>query len=265
MGGEGKKVLVEGIAHLGRELPCKSLDYLCDALGAMQAGAVRRTAASTLTSPDARELVERFFDTWERESPDTTPAEVALALRAAGEVDDCQRKRQSIEVVWTGPAPQGTTLRRTDQVLLDLIKNVKESITLVTFAAYEVPELRDALVEAVRRGVKVTLILESERESGGKVTFDPLTALGTELAEKAAVYVWPLDKRERDHHGHSGALHAKCAIADREKVLVSSANITGHALHLNMELGLLIRGGDVPEKVAGHWEGLIAGGTLTRT
>ncbi|MDD5707699.1 MAG: DISARM system phospholipase D-like protein DrmC [Kiritimatiellae bacterium] len=260
--GEGKKALVDGIALLGRELPCDSLDRMADALGAMQAGAVRRTAASALTSPDAREQVERFFDLWERDSPDTTPAEVALALRAAGQVDDYHRQRQTIEVVWTGPAPQGTTLRRTDQVLLDMIRNAKESLTIVSFAAYKVQHLKEALIEAVGRGVKVTFILESEKESGGMVSFDPLNALGSELASKAAVYVWPHDKREKDAHGHFGLLHAKCAIADRKALLVSSANLTEHALAINMELGLLIRGGDVPEKVAGHWEGLIESGTL---
>jgi cardiolipin synthase A/B len=35
-------------------------------------------------------------------------------------------------------------------------------------------------------------------------------------------------------------------------VLISSANLTEYALNLNMELGLLVRGGDLPGHPVGH-------------
>lgn len=37
-------------------------------------------------------------------------------------------------------------------------------------------------------------------------------------------------------------LHAKCAVADDTLALISSANLTGHALQLNIEAGVLLRG-----------------------
>jgi phosphatidylserine/phosphatidylglycerophosphate/cardiolipin synthase-like enzyme len=57
-------------------------------------------------------------------------------------------------------------------------------------------------------------------------------------------------------------LHAKCALADREALLVASANLTEHALELNMEIGVLICGGPLPEQAAEHIDGLIREGTL---
>ncbi len=45
-------------------------------------------------------------------------------------------------------------------------------------------------------------------------------------------------------------------------MLVSSANLTEYALSLNMELILLIRGGDLPARVAGHLRRLIDGAVL---
>jgi len=78
------------------------------------------------------------------------------------------------------------------------------------------------------------------------------------------VWGWPLEARERDGRGHHGVLHAKCAVADRETLHVSSANFTEHAMELNMELGLLIHGGDFPEQVARHFAGLITAGVLRR-
>ena len=59
-----------------------------------------------------------------------------------------------------------------------------------------------------------------------------------------------------------GSLHAKCAVADAATLLISSANLTAYALSLNMELGLLVRGGPQPQEVAAHFTGLIQRGVL---
>jgi phosphatidylserine/phosphatidylglycerophosphate/cardiolipin synthase-like enzyme len=68
-------------------------------------------------------------------------------------------------MVWTGPTFRGTALRRTDQALLELIPEARTSIIVVTFAAYKVPLVSDALLEAAGRGVEIMLILECSDES----------------------------------------------------------------------------------------------------
>jgi len=57
-------------------------------------------------------------------------------------------------------------------------------------------------------------------------------------------------------------MHAKCAVADRRTELVTSANLTGAAMTDNMELGLVVRGGDVPKRIANHFDALVGSGTL---
>lgn len=57
-------------------------------------------------------------------------------------------------------------------------------------------------------------------------------------------------------------MHAKCAVADRRVAFVTSANLTGAAMTDNMELGLVVRGGDVPRRIANHFDALITSGTL---
>jgi len=47
-------------------------------------------------------------------------------------------------------------------------------------------------------------------------------------------------------------------------LLVSSANLTESALTLNMELGLLVEGGEVPRRVQEHLDALVAAGQLQR-
>ena len=47
-----------------------------------------------------------------------------------------------------------------------------------------------------------------------------------------------------------GSLHVKCAVADDAAALISSANLTEYAMNLNMELGLMVKGGDLPSSLA---------------
>lgn len=72
------------------------------------------------------------------------------------------------------------------------------------------------------------------------------------------LYTWPYDHRPETGAGKRASLHAKCAVADGQRLLVSSANLTEYAFTKNIELGLLVEGGDVPERVHKHLEALIS-------
>jgi phosphatidylserine/phosphatidylglycerophosphate/cardiolipin synthase-like enzyme len=110
----------------------------------------------------------------------------------------------------------------------------------------------------------VRLILETAAADGGKVGFDPLPALAPALLGQIEVFTWPRDRRPADDLGRRGSLHMKCAVADSELVLVSSANLTELAFDLNMELGVLIRSESVGRQLTRHLESLIHQLTLRR-
>ena len=76
--------------------------------------------------------------------------------------------------------------------------------------------------------------------------------MGEELEALSSVYVWPRDERPKDVAGRHGSLHAKCAVADGQRLPVSSANLTEFALNLNMELGVRVRGGDLPKRLVDY-------------
>ena len=262
---EKRRGLLATITELGRSLPESVLQSVCatlEELPGQPSPAERHAVVAHARSPRPRAALADLLDRWASDGAGMSPAALAWALRAAAATHGWHREHQSLELVWTGPVPMGTTLRRTDQALLELIRGAREQVTVVTFAAYRVPAIHSALLEARRRGVRLRFILESSESSQGKVTFDALQGLGDDLAREAEVWCWPLEARTRDARGHHGALHAKCAIADSETLLVSSANFTEHAMELNMELGLLIRGSALPAQVARHFEQLMAGGVL---
>ena len=54
-----------------------------------------------------------------------------------------------------------------------------------------------------------------------------------------------------------GTVHAKVAIADRNKAFLTSANLTGPALNKNIEAGLLLTGGVIPNQFFSHMIALI--------
>ena len=124
------------------------------------------------------------------------------------------------------------------QVLYDLVAQANRRILIVTFAAYRVGHLCELLADAVKRGARLTLVLEGEDASGGQLSHDALNAFGGLRDSGCAIYCWPLEKRERNAAGRPGKLHAKCAVVD-DTALVGSGNLTDDAFNRNMELGLV--------------------------
>ena len=82
------------------------------------------------------------------------------------------------------------------------------------------------------------------------------------MAACSAVYFWPKENRGQDDKGKVGILHVKCAVADGRWLFLSSANLTEYAFTINMELGVLVTGGNLPAQVQEHFDRLIQDGVL---
>lgn len=251
--------LVEEIRRTASELPLALAEGLADAIEGLQSPAAAGTTTAIQTAvpqPHYRAAAFRLLDAWQRERA-VTGGELAFALVTAARCADFARRDLGLELVWTGPEVEAVPPRRTEQALLQVIDSAKVTLTVVSFVAYKVPVVATAIAAAARRGVSVRLVLEDAEVSQGRVAFDALNAFGPEVAARAQVYVWPADKRATDPGGRHGSLHAKCAVADTSWLLISSANLTEHAFNLNIELGVLIKGGDLPSRAESYWTSLI--------
>lgn len=149
----------------------------------------------------------------------------------------------AVRAVWTGPESAAVSGRLTLAVVADLLSEAAQEVLLVSYAAYPGPDVVAALSAAVARGVAVTLLLEREGDApdgfhGHANPFPGVVA--TRL-------------RWRRHDRAEGAsLHAKIVVVDRRVALVGSANITSSAMLKNLECGLLVRGGTVPNELVRH-------------
>lgn len=203
--------------------------------------------------PDFAAMVGRLFRRWGK-APDVSAAGLALAIEAAGQACDRDHER-SVRPVWTGP-DAGQPVRLTASVMAEVIDAAQRQLLVISFAAYKIPQVLAGLEAAAQRGVIVDIVLETAEDSGGALSFDQLPAFAR--LDRVRVWHWPADQRPQA----GGSLHAKAIVADSEVALVTSANLTGHALAYNIELGLLVRDRVAAKDIEAHVDGLRRRGIL---
>jgi phosphatidylserine/phosphatidylglycerophosphate/cardiolipin synthase-like enzyme len=168
----------------------------------------------------------------------------------------------SLTLAWTGPKSPKLPVRLTEQVLLELIDEAKSELYVVAFAFYKANLVKSAIQRAVARGVRVTMLMESSTADNGTTDFDMVSKLRAELGASVRFLEWPPTQREKDAKGNVGALHVKCAIADRSRAFISSANLTDYAMTLNMELGVELRDSSLVQRLWDHFQSLEGLGIL---
>ena len=173
-----------------------------------------------------------------------------------------KRSRQTIELVWTGPATPVVPVRRTEQVLFDLIQGAQQRLTFMSFGIFQVPRLVEALEQALIRGVAVRIVLGDRESQSDWAIEQQRQQLGSIISGQASLCWWPHDRRLRDSTGCAGLMHAKAAVADSRTAFLTSANLTEAALERNMELGVLIRSGNVPSSIERLVDALLDSGEL---
>ena len=245
---------------LARDVPTSVLTsaakVIAEAEGVPQA---RLAVATEVSHPQYRARLSDFLKRCEA-APTVPPTAIALVLLTAAEAER-DRRAQPVELVWTGPDPGVLPFRKTEQAVLEVLDGAKKRILLVSYAVYAIPNIRGALVRAAKRGVRITVVIETPDRVDGLNEYSTLRALGKEVAAVSSVYYWPAKKRSVDG-SKAGILHVKCAVGDGRTLFVSSANLTEYAFTINMELGALFTEGSLPRQVEKHFEGLIANGTL---
>jgi len=236
-------------AVLADQLPYSDMQRLAAAAAAGPSGvnALRAQAPAPVLRDACDQLTARLV----RQSSSEYLAGVIAGSASAVAL---ARKRQHIDVVWTGPETGTGAGRLTASVVTDLIDQAHRSILLVSFATNNEPAIEASLTAAADRGVEITLLAERHEDNPG------YTASGTPFPGLRAVRLrWRADRRP-----HGAALHAKIIVIDDDVALAGSANFTGRAMAANLECGILIRGGPQPRAIRDHVGDLWSRGYLVR-
>jgi len=257
-----ERKIVEAAYALACSMPSSTVEALAAAILATSISSLRAEIVKQIPHHQHRELALTFVDRWQSEVQEIDARTVAVGLQSAALAEQTHRDSQSVELVWTGPDTEETPFRRTEQAILQLLDAAKSRITLVSFAVYRIPNISKALVRAAKRGVKLTVIVETPDKIEGQGEYSTIKALGQEVESCSAVYYWPKENRPVNENFKPGILHVKCAVADGERLFLSSANLTQQAFTINMELGMLVRGGMMPSRVEQQFVRLIQSGQL---
>lgn len=228
------------------------------------AGAIRKiedakanvALSDVVGTATAKAVVEQLIEAWRATS--VSSGEVASMLLAASHAFENVSKHQSTELVWTGPTTPFVSARRTEQALLQVIGVAKQILFVTSFVAYDVSTIVKALNDASTRGVSISMLLESSQDHGGSISFDVIGKMRM-LVPFAKLYTW----RERAAPFADGRVHAKVAVADGNVCFITSANLTGHAMEQNMEAGVLLSGGRIPQLLDDHLRSLVNAQSVT--
>ncbi len=242
--------LLNAVATLARQVSPEKAQAIASRIRQTTPDVAVTALAGVLGTPAASSVVGELIDAWQ--ATNVSAAELASMLVASSHVVRQAAAEQSIELVWTGPTTPFVAARRTEQALLQVINAAKQTLFITSFVAYDVSGIVKSLNLAIDRGVDVSMLLESSHEHGGNVSIDGIGKMRS-LVPQARLYAW----REKADPFVDGSVHAKVAVADGTVCFITSANLTGYAMERNMEAGVLIDGGGIPERLGAHLLALI--------
>lgn len=201
----------------------------------------------------SNKALNTLLNLWD--NSDCSSSELASMLLGASFGCVSQSKKESTELVWTGPDANLLPVRRSEQVLLDIINSAQETLFIVSFVLVNIPTIEDAIEKAVSRGVDVKMLLESEDKEASNSFIDTIKRLNRNIP-KIKLYIWPRANRASAQGGFA-RVHAKCAVADKQKAFITSANLTSAALDKNIEMGVNIEGGNIPRDIFNQLSAMI--------
>ncbi|MGY3200446.1 DISARM system phospholipase D-like protein DrmC [Streptomyces sp. TE5632] len=231
-------------AAAGAAVAVLGLPRAKDLAGLLAQRRSRERSLIELATPGVGAAVTELYDAMETES--VTFEEAAAYVRGYVAAMTQARDRVQVRTVWSGPSTSAVPVRATAQVLVEVINDARAELLAMTYAARSYPALTRALVAAAERGVRTHVVVETLAGARGLLSGrEPATAF--ESVPALRLWHWARDPA-RTHSRQ----HAKLAVADRRTLLLGSANLTESAAHRNMEAGVLVTGGEAPQRAAEH-------------
>lgn len=252
------------LAHLAAELPPAHRRAWIRVLTTSPAPGPRVEAQLLTAWPGGApaQHAHALIRAWSTDEPPPPGAAIALALQAAARAHTAAAEARRVDLVASGPASAAVPVRATAQVVAEVIRAASTRLLVVSFAAYQIPQVVAELRGAAARGVHLDVVLESSREDGGSLHRDARAAFSTLTAD---FWHWPATLRPATSNGRA-ALHAKLIAADEHTALLGSANLTGQALTRNLEIGVVLRNPEAVGRLVAHFRALMnpADGVLQR-
>lgn len=171
-----------------------------------------------------------------------------IARSALDDAEELNNERPKTTVEFTATFPPTMDPHPTDQVrplsndLRRLFFDADSVVRIANPYFDPAPPVIEYIASLSNRGVE-TKILTRETEAASRKLRQALNMLHEQIepTNRNSLQVRDCYESDDDTGKQSYATHAKIAIADEELCYVGSANLTGHSLTSNFELGVLLR------------------------
>jgi len=199
-----------------------------------------------------------------------SPGQIAIVMELlATERARQQSDHDKIQMVWTDPYQDGPCARDTGVLARELLGQATRSLLITTFSISRNSTTFQPVSEAMNRNpnLDVTIILNidmSRQNLFGQSAADAFT-------KDFWMTKWPWPQRPKVFYDPRGTArnpmdraiqHSKCIVADLERVFVTSSNYTESGQLRNVELGVVIRDGELAVRVVELFRNFIAQGYL---
>lgn len=170
-------------------------------------------------------------------------------LQEVGAIEN-ESSEPTIELTGTFPPAMGTRPLPQVRPLSDDIRRLffdADSVVRIANPYFDpTPSVVGDIASLSNRGVK-TKILTRETESASRNLRSALNTLHEKIepSNRHSLQVRDCYESDDETGKQAYATHAKIAIADDDLCYIGSANLTGHSLTSNFELGVLLRGESV--------------------
>jgi len=182
-----------------------------------------------------------------------------------------ERRRRSAsssgpELILTGPAFEGVSIRDTRVVVRELFASARRTVLIVGYAFYAGDSIFEPLAErmACRPEMRVRLVVNVQRR-GGRTASQAVEDFARDFWQSS----WPFHPRPEVFYAHETSagqraalarVHAKLVVVDARVVYVSSANFTRPAFHRNLEAGIRVSDQEVGRRLTAYFDRLIEAG-----
>ncbi|CAG1011701.1 partial cardiolipin synthase A/B, partial [Burkholderiaceae bacterium] len=193
-----------------------------------------------IEGPVVGEFQKMYLDTWNKQLGDALPPRNYFPPLAP-------RGNEIVRAVGGAPDEPFSAIYAT---LISAINNAETEVLLTNAYFAPDPQLRTALIDAVRRGVDVKLILPSKTDSGlifhaGRSYYDELLRAGLKIYER------------RD-----ALLHAKTAVIDGVWSTIGSTNLDWRSFLHNQEVNAVVLSADFAAQMRAAFQRDLAASTL---
>ena len=182
-----------------------------------------------------------------------------------------RRRAPSPTLVWSGPQVPGLHQRETDTVLEELFQTVRDELWVTTYVVVGGRKLLAPLAARMdaRPGLAVTFLVDVKPARSDALSGP---AVPEAFARDFWSQNWPSASRRprllyyprslEPEAADRASMHAKVVVVDRERVLVTSSNLTTRGVTENVEVGVMLHDRALASTLVDHFRALLDAGHL---